>query len=423
MSKPETEANPSAEVENASPLGWIFIGVAAFLALPWAYTWLSGGQPQALTTVLLTGGAILGAAFLLSWAAEAFQIDVSQALALGLLALIAVLPEYAVDAAFAWQAAKDPSYAPYAIANMTGANRLLIGVGWSAVVLVAWLRGGGRSVHLERGNALELVTLLVATAYAFFIAWKGDLSLLDTVVLGSMFLLYFWGTSRAPAGQPHLVGPARNIGRLPRAQRRALTYFLFAYAALAILIAAEPFAHSLVEVGTALGLDEFLLVQWLAPLASEAPEFIVALLFAWRLQASAGLRTLVSSKVNQWTLLIATLPLVYSVGLGRVGALPLDDRQVQEVFLTAAQSLFATFLIAEFALTRGEALLLFLLFAVQLLLPNPEVRWLVSAVYLLLAVFFVITRPEMRRGLLHLPGLARQAVATPPPESAPREPG
>ena len=74
---------------------------------------------------------------MLSWAAEAFEKDVSQALALALLALIAVLPEYAVDMVFAWKAASDPTQAAYAVANMTGANRLLIGIGWSAIVLVA----------------------------------------------------------------------------------------------------------------------------------------------------------------------------------------------------------------------------------------------------------------------------------------------
>ena len=55
-----------------------------------------------------------------------------------MLALIAVLPEYAVDFVFTWKAGKDPDeYAPLALANMTGGNRLLIGVGWSLVVLLA----------------------------------------------------------------------------------------------------------------------------------------------------------------------------------------------------------------------------------------------------------------------------------------------
>ena len=74
------------------------------------------------------GLAILGSAFLLAWAAEALQLDVSQGLALTVLALIAVLPEYAVDFTFAAKAGENPEkFAPLALANMTGGNRLLIG--------------------------------------------------------------------------------------------------------------------------------------------------------------------------------------------------------------------------------------------------------------------------------------------------------
>ena len=69
------------------------------------------------------GLAILGSAFLLAWAAEVLQLDVSQGLALTVLALIAVLPEYAVDFTFAWKAGEDPDkFAPLALANMTGAQ-------------------------------------------------------------------------------------------------------------------------------------------------------------------------------------------------------------------------------------------------------------------------------------------------------------
>ena len=136
-----------------------------------------------------------------------------------------------------------------------------------------------------------------------------------------------------------------------------------------IFVSAHPFAVGLVETGRAYGIDEFLLVQWLAPLASEAPEFIVALLFVWRGQAAAGMRTLVSSKVNQWTLLIGTLPVVFSFGAGHLTGMPLNERQQHELWLTAAQSLFAVVLISEFAMERWEALALLVPFVAQLLLP------------------------------------------------------
>jgi cation:H+ antiporter len=352
----------------------------------------------------LTGAAILGAAFMLSWAAELIQIDVSQALALALLALIAVLPEYAVDAVFAYQAGQDPAVAMqgYAVANMTGANRLLIGLGWSSIVLLAWWRHRTRTVVLERSQALEMSVLLAATAYGLILPFKGELNVVDSVVLLALFGLYTWATSRAGAEEPELAGPAAILGRLPPARRRLITGALFVFAAYLIFIAAEPFAHGLVDAGRTFGLDEFLLVQWLAPLASEAPEFIVALMFVWRGQSAAGMRTLVSSKVNQWTLLIATLPLVFSAGAGALGGMPLVERQQHELWLTAAQSLFAVVLISEFAINRWEAVALLLPFVAQLALPPTiggfDVRMGFTFGYLLVSVLLLLD-PARRRAI------------------------
>jgi cation:H+ antiporter len=141
-------------------------------------------------------------------------------------------------------------------------------------------------------------------------------------------------------------------------------------------------------------------------LASESPEFIVALLFVWRGQAAAGMRTLVSSKVNQWTLLIATLPLVFSAGAGSLGGMPLVERQQHELWLTAAQSLFAVVLIAEFAMHRWEAVALLVPFVAQLVLPPTlgglDVRMAFTLAYLAAAVLLLLDRGR-RAGIRHWP--------------------
>ena len=184
-------------------------------------------------SAVVYGVAILGAAFLLSWAAEAVQIDVSQGLALALLALIAILPEYVVDASFAWLAAEDPAYAGYAIANMTGANRLLIGIAWPLVVVLAFLRFRRRFVDLDEEHGLELVVLLAATLYAFVLPFKGTLSLFDMAVLIAMFVFYLWRiasyrpssrTWRAcpgPSGNPPIRTEADHHGGPGRGKRRS----------------------------------------------------------------------------------------------------------------------------------------------------------------------------------------------------------
>ena len=376
-----TQAPPSAR-------GWIWIAGAALSTLPGVAVSLAGIELADPTRALVYGVAIVGAAFLLSWAAEAVQLDFSQGLALALLALIAILPEYVVDASFAWLAAEDPSYAGYAVANMTGANRLLIGIAWPMVIVIVWLRHGRRYVELEAGHGLELVVLLAATLYAFWLPFKDGITLLDMAVLVSMFAFYIWRVARLPAEQPHLVGPARLIGEMRPARRRIATGLLAVGAAGAILMVAKPFAQALVNTGVTLGIDEFLLVQWLAPLASEAPEFVVVALFAWRGEGTPALGTLVSSKINQWTLLVAMLPLVYSVALGQPAALPLDDRQREEILLTAAQSLFAVSLLLDLRLSLIGAATLFGLFVTQMLLP--ETRGIITYAYFGLTALTVV---------------------------------
>lgn len=399
--------------------------LAALATAPGVVARLSGTDLGDVVAPITFGFAILGSAFLMAWAAETLQLDVSQGLALTVLALIAVLPEYAVDFTFAYKAGENPEkFAPLALANMTGGNRLLIGVGWSLVVLLAAWRmtsiarkRGYRgeldtAVHLERPHAIEITFLALATAYSLTLPFKSTLTLVDSVVLITIFVAFVFRLWRAPAEEPHLVGPARLIGTLPTRQRRVVVGALLAYAAIVIFLCAEPFAESLVHLGEQAGVSTFLLVQWVAPIASEAPELLVAALFAWRLNTSAGLGTLLSSKVNQWTLLVGSLPIVFAISAGHLSGLPLDSLQREELFLTAAQSVFAIAVLSNRSVTVREAWMLFGLFVAQFVLGGvlPDgVRELerigVGIVYLVLAAFYLVQqraalKPLVRDGLV-----------------------
>jgi cation:H+ antiporter len=416
------------------------LGVSAAVTLPAVAYRLSGSRPGEVAGALVFGIAVVGAAFLLAAAAETLELDVSRGMALAVLALIAVLPEYAVDFTFAYKAGGDPhQYAPLALANMTGGNRLLIGVGWALVVmLAAWrIKSIARKrgydgeldteVRLDRPHAIEIIFLALATLYSLTLPLKSHLTIVDAVVLVSLYVLYAFRISRAPAGEPELVGPAELLGDLPTTRRRATVAAILIYAALVIVLSAEPFADSLVKTGQTLGISTFLLVQWLAPLASEAPELIVAALFAWRLHTNAGLGTLVSSKVNQWTLLVGTLPLVFIIAGGASSGLPIDPRQREELFLTAAQSAFAVAILLNRSISVREALALFGLFMSQFVLggvlPDDvrEVeRIVVGIVYLLLTLVILFVqrhnvRPLARDGL-RTP--AEDLIGDAPPEGA-----
>lgn len=395
------------------------------VALPGLVVRIAGVPLAAPVAAVAFAAAVVGAAFLLTWGAELAEIDLGEGLALALLALIAVLPEYAVDVVFAWKAGQDPEqYAPLALANMTGANRLLIGVGWSVVALIAIRvmrrRSTGkdarsiRAVQLRPVQLVEVAFLGIASVYALTLALRPSLTWIDAVVLFGIFAAYLWrvrSVSRSDGVEgdddddddddddeaSELFGPASRVAELSTAPRRALTIFMLVAAAVIIVLVAEPFADSLVSTGSALDVDQFLLVQWVAPLASETPEFIAVILLAIKLQGASALGALISSKINQWTLLVGILPLVFAVSSGSLSGLPVDVAQREELLLTAAQSLFAIALILPGRLTGRGAWALLTLFLAQFLaawllpaeLRGAERIWF-SAAYLTLAALLVV---------------------------------
>jgi cation:H+ antiporter len=386
-----------------------------------AIAW-NGGQLSAPLASLVFGIGVLAGAFVVSWAAELMQFDVSRNLATALVALLAVLPEYTVDIYLAWTAATVPANAPLALANMTGANRLLIGIGWPAIALaVLWTRGQ-KQIRIERSRWGETLFLAAATLYSFVVPFKGSLNLFDSAVFLAIFALYLRYVMRQDVHEPELEGgPVAIIGRLPVAARRLATVALFLYAGAVLFASAEPFAEGLKLTGHAWGISEFLLIQWLAPLASESPEFLIVLIFALRGQAAAGFGTLVSSKVNQWTLLVSMVPLAYAGALVYHGLpwhqLPLDPRQTGELLLTSAQSFFALAIVLNRRFAIGEALWLLVLFLAQFTASvgienfSPVARhehlfaiekWFFSAIYIALGLRWFWLERSFARPLVRM---------------------
>ena len=370
------------------PYLYVILAMAFFAALPGAICGVLHVHLSPVVGSLLFGIAIFASAFILSWAAEAVQVDISESLAVAILALLAVLPEYAVDFVFTWKSAHDPSQAHYAIANMTGANRLLVGLGWPLILFLFILVKKKKEIVLEKSQRVEVFYLAMATIYSFTIPLKGELNLIDTVILVTLFGLYTRRIAQMPTVEPEMVGPAKIIVNMNTVPRRAATICLFLFSGAVIFLVAEPFAESLVAAGAHLGIDEFLLVQWLAPIASESPEFIIAATWTLRGSASSAMKALISSKVNQWTLLIGTIPLVYAISGGVIKPFMLDELQNHELILTAAQSLFGVAVLANLRFRRAEGTLLLVLFLAQLIVA--EIRLEVTVVYLILAVVFHI---------------------------------
>jgi len=396
---------PAAGVSTASPtqrrtLARSALITAMFIA-PAMVVRIAGLRPDPVAALLVFGAAVVAASFLLAWAAEAAQVDVSGGLATAVLALIAVLPEYAVDLYYAYVSGHHPDYTQYAAANMTGSNRLLMGLGWPVVVLVgivAARRTGGaqpRELLLAPVNRVELGFLLLAGVIAFVIPVSSQINLALGVALLAWFGFYLYKVSHGDVEEPDLVGTAAAIGALPDRRRRLAVVFLFAASGAVILVCAKPFADNLVAAGGELGIDRFLLVQWVAPLASEAPEFIIATILATRGKATAAIAMLISAKVNQWTLLIGSLPIAHLLGGGGLW-LALDPRQVEEVLLTAAQTMMGVALIVGLRFRPAAAWALLGLFVVQFPIASTHGRLLLCAAYAAVAlVGLVVNRRHL----------------------------
>ena len=324
-------------------------------------------------TAIVAGCAIFCAAFLLMWACDAAQNFLPQAVALAIVALIAVLPEYAVDMYVTWVAGKEflagvpQEHAHYAIANMTGANRIIIGVAWALVIAIAYFKTKG-TLLVDKARRLELFFLAVASVYALIIVIKSSLTIIDTVVFIGIYVTYIIIASKKPIVEAEAEGPAELLISLDKPKMVCWTVIIFIFSAVAIFASAEPFAEGLIAIGKMQNvIDEYHMIQFLAPIASEAPEFILAIMFAMRGAGSLALGSLLSAKLNQWTLLVGMIPLVYAISSKQIEIpIPMDSFQMHDILLTAAQSLLAIFILARLNVNIWHGILLFVLFISQM---------------------------------------------------------
>jgi cation:H+ antiporter len=369
--------------------------ISFFLTLPWIFFKFLEIDLPPYFVAIFSGLCIAGGAYLLTLSTEGAQIDFAKSLSFAFLALFAVLPEYIVDFYFAWMAPHKKGYSSYALANMTGANRLLIGIGWALVIFLFAIKSKRKKLNLEKTLNLELRALLIATFYAFILSFKNSLTLLDSLIFLSIFFVYIYNASKSHKEEIEETSFLKKLISIGKTKRIIVVVLLFFYAGFCILISGHEFAESLVKTGKILKIEEFLLVQWIAPLASESPEIIAMSIFVIKGKPSSGFNALVSSKVNQWTLLVGTLPIVYAISaLSIYNGLHIDLRQKEEIFLTAAQSLFAVIILADFDFHIFEGFLILFLILLQFLFPYPKIRIIIAFLYIILSIFAMFIKSK-----------------------------
>lgn len=371
----------------------------------------AAGSAGGALAALWTFPSILLSAFLVAWAAEAAQFLIAQGLALAALAWLQTLPEFGVEAVIAWEAGRDPARSHLAIANLTGAIRLLVGLAWPMIYFVAAFfgrktRGALPVIHLEREHAVEVMGLLPPLLYFVVIYVKRSLSVADAAVLLLLYAAYLWVLWQCPPQAEEELQEAPAVSRwaygLGGGRRVAAITALFLAGGALLYFTAHPFLQSMLAVAALLGVSDFVFVQWVAPFLSEFPEKISAFYWARRVtKAPMALMNMVSSNVNQWTVLAAMIPLVYGwshAAAGRGWApFTFDAEQQLEIALTLAQSLLAMLVLFRMRFGWADAVTLFGLWLIQFLRPGwrDEVTEVYFVLCGLLALGYATGRIEL----------------------------
>ncbi len=344
-------------------------------------------------SALWTFPAIVLAAMLIAWAAECGQFFISQGLALAVLAWIQTLPEFAVEAVIALEAAKDPAKVHLITANYTGSLRLFVGLGWPMVYFVSMFFGRKKGAQrlswkilFDDEHAIAIISLLPALFYFVYIYVKGTLDIFDGVVLGAIYVIYLFLLSKMPPQEEEAV---EDLGRIPKyvmKQKKSVTISwvigFFIAGGLILYYAAHPFLNSMLALAAAVGISQFVFVQWVAPFLSEFPEKLSAFHWARKVtKAPMALANFVSSSINQWTILVAIVPFIYAFGLGRIAPVVFDDHQKLEILLTMVQSYLGFLFLASMDFGFFEAIALFVLWLIQFLIPDTRqwILWVYAA--------------------------------------------
>jgi cation:H+ antiporter len=359
----------------------------------------AGAAKAGPLAAIWTFPAVVASAFMLAWATEAAQFFISQGLSLAILAWVQTLPEFAVEAVIAWEAPRSPHGTALVSANFTGAVRLLVGLGWPMIYATAAFFHRRRhkrplgAILLEPEHSVEVMGLLASVLLFLVILVKGTLSVWDGGVLMLLYFAYVFVLNRIPPKElenpDEEEWPVRSIVKL-RPMRRSFTIAaLFLAGAAVIYFAAEPFLHSLLALALSFGISQYVFVQWVAPFLSEFPEKLSAFYWARKVSgAPMALMNMVSSNINQWTMLAAMIPFIYAWSAGHVRPIAFDHEQLVEIALTLAQSLYGLTILANMVFAWHEALILFALFLAQFLVPT--LREEVTFLYLAFTAYEVL---------------------------------
>lgn len=353
----------------------------------------ANGLPALLAIIGLAIGLVSGS-LLLAWAADVAEVALRGRFVLIAVALAGVLPELTVEVQLAY--GQQPQFVT---ANLTGATRLLLA---AAVALPAFgrapltTRPRTQQVLAGPGRRLDLAVLAAAAVAGVTVIATGELTLVHGVVFASLYVLYLSKSGASTEPSSPVAGVPAGIAALGATTARRLCCAMFVAATAGVILTARPFPGEMVRGGAAFGVDPYLLIQYVIPLATETPELVVAGAFVLNRRPDRAVALLLVAAVTQWTVALAAVSGAYLVGGGGI-MLPLSGRERVELLLTTSTTLMTTAALISLRLERIDAWIVTFAYGLQAVFTGPQARLIIGVALTIFATAVLIDR---RRFLL-----------------------
>jgi len=359
-------------------------------------------MPMSLILLIVSAILIVLGSYLASSIAEALQFQYNDAFIAGFIALLQTLPEYAFVVLLTLSA-EQYAYG-YALVSIIGANIMLIALGFPMIMFIALLtkcKGvwTDKSLDLMREDSVESIFLALSGGYMIFIGLKGYIDLVDSLILITMFGIYIYIITRLPpeveTEEPH---------RLARffINQKMLSFVAIIIGALVIWLAAEVFTEGILEYARTFVVSGIILAGILMPIVSELPEKLTAYIAAARNEdmARLGVTNFISSRINNGTLLIASMFLTAFIAHGATQVVintPDFPFLGRLMVMAGILSILGAFTTVDRRITVVESILLFALYVgliLALLDPGYLVYMDILMVLLAIAILFdaIITK-------------------------------
>ncbi len=356
--------------------------------------------------------AIIFGAIMIGFGADMLEMVLPSGVAIAVVALLQISPEFFVEWATVKRAAAEPEFVHNAMANLYGANKLLVGFGPPLVFFVYYFFSRFKkteNIVFHEIKSYSIFVMFFAIAYNFVLYLKNSLMWYD-----SIFLVIIYAASISFIGKMEVRYQSikkdkdndelkdsehgfvmRNVHAMCRRHGVLVPARVYLFTLLFLMLGggllvgfAEPFLECLLHAATVAGISTFFFIGYVAPFMSEFPEKIVAIGFAMKGREDTAMVNFLSSILSQLTLLTAMVPAVYSYYKGELTGITFDAVQSHELLLVIAMMLFSLMMFLDLKFTVRESILALGLFIWQFIFP--ESRSTVTAVYFVIFLSYFL---------------------------------